>query len=73
MLGTDSLNPISTSVDDIGRTMKASKQRWKWIIEDNKCIIELELFVSKISGKRKIFVNQHLIHQSHKLRNNYNK
>lgn len=57
---------LSYQKSGVGKRMKRSKKRHSWKVEIEGDEIQVDLFVSKLSGKRKIVVNGDIRHQSKK-------
>jgi len=57
---------ISYDKQGVGKRFKSSKKRHSWRLEIEGDQIQVDLYISKISGKRKIVVNGDIRHQSSK-------
>ncbi|CAG9327755.1 unnamed protein product [Blepharisma stoltei] len=54
---SSSFKPVSFQSINIGKHIKSSKKRYEWIFELDSNVHTIDLFVSRISGKRTIIVD----------------
>ena len=52
---------VLAEVDRVGQTMGSSKLKYSWLLEIREAMCQVELFHSRVSGKKKLFVNGVLI------------
>jgi len=58
-----SIKVLHYSVDDLGKIVKASKKKFKWVFSLDGKTHTVELEFSFYSGKRKLFLNQRKMHE----------
>ena len=68
-----SITIIDEQMKEVGKTIKASKKLWLWkfILGEDK-IYTIELYKSKITGKKKVFQNGQLLFQNTMMKLNKN-
>lgn len=52
--------PLYYDESNVGRHIKSSKIRVTWKLELNQNPLEVNLYISRMSGKRKVFVDGYL-------------
>ena len=59
-----SIRPISSNVDEVGKTIKSTKKKYTWKMEMDGKHICIEFFNSVITGKKKILQNGQVIYEN---------
>ena len=57
------IKTISYNKEDIGGLLKMSKQHFRWRLEIDGRLMTIELLSSKLSGRRRIYLDGKLIHE----------